>query len=167
MSGFDYFDGAEISEEVLVNLLGAPKETVSNGTYTVAMYKLNEVTIFTQSGDSHSHLSIMPEEFEMLDYFHDWEFGDVDPATGLAEFGLRPRLIEANADSDSVRIWKEYNYSVGTLGAPTDDFVRDEEHEIIVFDSLIEAQAWLDENDSGTYHLQYGEMGRPNYTLAE
>lgn len=62
-------------------------------------------------------------------------------------------------------IWKTYNYYAGTLYTPSDDFVRDEYDDVLVFDTVAEAGRWIDDAESSVYHLSHGEAGRPGYKV--
>lgn len=144
--------------------LPTPDHEVDNDTHTVAMYSLDSATIFVESGENDT-LGIFPPSTELKAYFADWDWGDVDPATGLAEFGLEPDLVRAEDGGTDVRLWVSYCYQAGTRGAPSDDFLRDSNREIVIFDSFEEANKWIEDECEQTYFLRHGEAGRPNYTI--
>lgn len=76
------------------------------------------------------------------------------------------QLDDAAADyDDDVAVWVTRCYSAGTLGVQTDGFLVDDDHDIMVFPNAAEAQAHIDELESGTYVLSHGEMDRPSYRI--
>jgi hypothetical protein len=88
----------------------------------------------------------------------------------LAAFGLEPELDEVEDDYDGpCRVWVEYCYYQGTLGAPLDGWITEDNDrgEIREFTTRDEAQEWIDEAESGTYYLAHGEAGRPTYTICK
>jgi hypothetical protein len=142
--------------------LPEPHASVSNGASTINMYHIGGATIFIESGVNDG-LGIWPANAEIQDYLNDWDFGDTDTATGLAEFGLEPSLDEADEGDTSVRIWKTHYYT-GT-NAPHDDFVRDADGDAVFFDTYEDATRWIKNNTAGTYYLQHGEVSPADYTI--
>lgn len=138
----------------------------SNGSSSVRMYQLEGATVFIESGDNDG-LGIYPPEASLRDYFDDWDFGDVERAIGMAEFGFDDEAEVADEADQNVRVWVQPNYYAGTLGAPTAHFARDEDYDDLVFDTVADAQAWIDEKDSGIYCTAHGEAGRPAYTIVK
>ena len=72
------------------------------------------------------------------------------------------------------RIIKTPSYYAGTLGAPSEGFVKkreidedSESHETAWFDTREEAQAVVDDLNSGTYYHSHGEAGRPTYEIVD
>ena len=67
-------------------------------------------------------------------------------------------------------------YSTGTCNAPQESMLTEMEKDrdgdswndgIAEWDTLLEAQKWIDEEIKGTYYLSHGEMGRPTYTIID
>lgn len=141
-----------------------PEQEVTNHINTVKRYEVQGATIFVESGDNDA-LGIWPAGARMYDYFTDWDFGDTDPATGLAQFGLYPNLDDAEAGDTNVRIWQTLSYCTDTLNAPHDDFARDAEGDIMIFDSYEDAERWIEDNNKGTYYLQHGEMDPADHKI--
>ncbi|MBK9496552.1 MAG: hypothetical protein IPO08_19010 [Xanthomonadales bacterium] len=125
------------------------------------------VWIYNDNGLS---LSVEEPHITLEDVLSRWDHA-IDLETTLAEWGLPPSLDEADEDDTDVRIWCAYNYYAGTLGAPNDGwaFPEDEAYFIspLTFDTYADAQAWIDERESGTYLLAHGEAGRPAYTICK
>ncbi|WP_439438033.1 hypothetical protein [Salinivibrio costicola] len=141
-----------------------PEQEVTNHISTVKMYEVNGATIFVESGENDA-LGIWPAGASMYDYFTAWDFGDTDPATGLAEFGLDPNLDDAKAGDTNVRIWQTLSYCADMINAPHDDFVRDAEGDIMVFTTYAEAERWIADDKKGAYYLQHGEMDPADHKI--
>ncbi|VAW77775.1 hypothetical protein MNBD_GAMMA12-3922 [hydrothermal vent metagenome] len=69
----------------------------------------------------------------------------------------------------AVKIWCEYNYFVGTiLARPAYRFLVDQDdYEHRIFDSVKDAQDWIDKQESETYLLSSGEASRPGFHIIE
>ncbi|VAW80787.1 hypothetical protein MNBD_GAMMA12-1154 [hydrothermal vent metagenome] len=92
----------------------------------------------------------------------------------LAEFELGHKAIDrlTIAKSDyvgTVKIWCEYNYFIGTiLTRPAYRFLVDQDdYEYEIFDSVKDAQDWIDKQESETYLLSNGEASRPEFYIIE
>jgi hypothetical protein len=58
------------------------------------------------------------------------------------------------------------NYYAGTINAPSASLAKDEDGEIIDFETREEAQEWIDKTeDYGTYYLSHGEADPPTHTI--
>lgn len=120
--------------------------------------------------DSGLALQVEEPHITLEDVLSRWDHG-IDLETTLAEWGLSPSLDEADEADTDVRIWCANNYYEGTLGAPSDGWVFPEDDAYfrspLTFDTYADAQAWIDERESGTYYLAHGEAGRPAYTICK
>lgn len=144
--------------------LPSPNESTEYAQSNISMYNLKGVTVFVQSGIDDA-LSIWPADAQMEDYFENWDFGDVDPATARAELGLDPRLEDAKDFDTDVRIWQSYDYFSGTINAPSDDFLRNASNEIMYFSTYIEAKKWIEDSTVDVYYLEHGEAGPVRYSI--
>jgi hypothetical protein len=120
---------------------------------------------------SNTCLTITDLSVDWQEYFRSWDWdlwGDYNSM--LSDFGIEPELDEVEDDYDGpCRVWVSYNYYQGTLGAPLDSWIVEDNDraEIREFSSREEAQEYIDEAESGTYYLAHGEAGRPTYTICK
>ena len=112
------------------------------------------------------------QEGEIAALIWDIDLGDYIESEPLQEDWIteakRARIMEVDDDYEGeCRIWVDYCYSAGTINAPKDDFLLDDDGDIMIFDSYDDAAEWIDDNTGGTYYLHHGEMGRPTYKIVE
>ena len=145
-------------------------DRIENGQSDLKRYHLTDtIDIIVESGANDS-LTLVDRSSTWHDYFNDWDFGDTPQSEGMAEFGLDATPDEADADATDVAIWCAYNYYQNTLNAPNDGYIRDTDtynRDIIIFKTVADAQAWIDDAESGTYYLNNNEAGCPTYTIVE
>ncbi len=143
---------------------------IDNGRSALKRYNLTDkIDLIIESGENDS-ITLIDHDATWDDFFDGWDFGDTPKCEGMAEFGLDATPDKADDDATDVAIWVAYNYYGGTLGAPVDGYIRDEdtyERDIVIFATVSDAQAWIDDAESGTYCLSHGEAGRPIYTIVE
>jgi hypothetical protein len=143
----------------------------SNERNHLRLYKLEEagVNVIVETGEN-DFVFIMPPTATIKDFLMDyWDFGDVDPYTGMAEFGFDAGPEDASPGDRDVRIWRRPCYYAGTLGAPRADYVREGTYWAYprVFSTYEEAQSWIDAAESGVYVTSHGEAGRPEYRIVK
>ena len=110
-----------------------------------------------------------------FEYFCGWEYdglGFDNQATFLSSIGfdgLDCLTIATDEDriNDVCAIWREENYYSTTLNAPTSDLLRDNEGDILKFDSYEEAKEYINDLEEPTYILSHGEAERPAFTIVE
>lgn len=113
-----------------------------------------------------------PCEIVLRDTVGQW---DGDANQNLALYAISVHPYKADTADTGVKIWIEFYYSGSTNGAPLDRYVRSNEvsrddnsfeaHDTHEFETYADAQAWVDEAQSGTYYLNHGEVDRPKYTI--
>lgn len=166
----DYADGVEISGEhieIHCDHLPYADNSISNGSSDLKRYQVDgSVWLIIETGDN-TALHFVDAGSTWSNFFKDWDFGDFPWHEGVACFGIDATPDEAADDATDVCIWVAYDYYSGTCNAPTDEYLRDDRGEIMVFATVVEAQAHIDELESGVYYTSHGEAGRPTYTICE
>lgn len=159
--------------------LPAPDGAESNGSSDVKVYTIEGCTVFVESGENDG-LHIYPAGTTVVDFLRDWDTGNMEWPEFIAGWGFDGTPDKADADATDVRIWCEPNYFAGTCNAPVGHYVDlaevsasgpygtlAESCEHARFATVADAQAWIDEQESGVYCTSHGEVGRPAYTICE
>lgn len=142
-------------------------DVATDGSTTVRAYAVGGFTVFLESGEMSCGLHLYPADTSIETLLREFERGDLDMAQHLASWGYDGTPDKAAADATDVRVWCEPCYYAGSLGAPIGHYVFDEQHDEIVFDTVEQAQAWIDCAEDGVYVLHNGEAGRPTYTICQ
>ena len=59
------------------------------------------------------------------------------------------------------------NYFQGTINAPQEGFLTDDDNDIIEFDTKEDAQKWINDVEEDVYCLDHGEASRPDYEIVD
>lgn len=176
------------SPEVRASLAGyeVDIEDYTDVTRVLGTYYFEGVKTFTDGGDSHYHQFIngdkalwvasgaidevifAPATLTLRDVLRDWDetyYGGMQEM--LTAWGLDPELEEVDEDyAEPCQAWKENNYYPGTLGAPVDGWVwNDQGDDVQTWPNAKAAYTWIEEQEEGVYALDHGEAGRPNYVV--
>jgi len=149
-----------------------PDDIISNGNITIKKFYLSDhLVIFFIDEPGYASAEIHSRPTKFADIMAGWYWGDgVSFADFLGEFGLdiMDAIDEADDDYDGkVNVAVEYCYYAGTYNAPHDGLVKDDNGEIITFDSYAAAKEWINQAEDGAYYLSHGEADRPNYKIVK
>lgn len=147
-------------------------EQITDGENTVTELAIGDAWLYVHESPYGSTITIYDSAQSWTEYFRGcWDYGDRSLEELMADFGLHADEALPTVDEDHegpVRIWRQWNYYVGSLGRPRDGYVHDDEsRDTLTWDSYAEAQAWIDGQESEPYILASGEAGRPEYTICE
>lgn len=105
------------------------------------------------------------EEGEQYDF---WDKIDSFELTGkLIAEAKAEQLEDMEEKEGACAIWVTPNYYENQLNAPVAHFALAENEEKLIFSKFQDAQAWIDEKESGRYYLSNGEAGRPDYRIVK
>ena len=136
----------------------------TNGDSEVKFYDLDDCRVFVESGPNDG-LHIYPPKFSVEKFIEEWDWQGLGKEEWLASWGFDVTPDDVDEDATDVRIWVRRFFYETTLGAPIDGYLVDENHDAMIFDTVANAQVWIDEADSETYYLSHGEYARPEYTI--
>lgn len=146
-------------------------ERATDGSTRIARFDgVDGVTVFLETGEMQNGLHIYPAGTCIKTLLREFDTCDLDMAQHLASWGFDGTPEAASEDATDVRIWCQPSYYVGTLGAPIGHYVYAQDsgdRDPLVFATCADAQAWIDEAESGAYYLSSGEAGRPAYTICD
>lgn len=160
---------AVLREEVDTIKMPRVGQAGSNGPEYYRWVASNGLAVWIYN-DNGLSLSVEEPHITLEDVLSRWDHA-IDLETTLAEWGLNPSLDLADTEDTNVRIWCAYNYYGGALRAPNDGWAFPEDtayfHSPLIFATYADAQAWIDERESGTYYRAHGEHSRPDYTICK
>ena len=143
-------------------------DSATDGSARVYRYDVPAATVFVEINEMYDALHIYPAGTSIKTLLREFETGDFDMAEHLASWGYDGTPEEADADAIDVRVWCEPCYYAGSLGSPIGHYVVDERRgDVLVFETVADAQEWIDAMETGVYVLSSGEAGRPAYTICE
>jgi len=129
--------------------------------------------------DQGSVVNVEIGPFDAISHMREYDTGDLDLAEYLSAGGLDglSTLVEAAEDhAGPCRIWVSYNYYNGTCGAPTDGYLRDDDGEIVEYETGAEAwKAKADRDDAPSEYdgilarnvLSHGQAGSDTWTVVQ
>jgi hypothetical protein len=103
-----------------------------------------------------------------LDHLSMWDLSSYNDSFLVlcAAFDLSPDVEPVADDATNVKIWVKWDFYESSQ-KPDCYLTPDDEWEPEIFENVADAQARIDELESGTYHLAHNEAGRPTYTIVE
>ena len=139
---------------------------VSRTGITINVFELPTVTIFAIRGAG-NHIDVSSPNISITDHLRRWD-SDCSYEELLVSFGLEEdadeTIEEADEDDTNVRIWCSYYYT-DKNSWPISGYETDEDRDHLVFATFAEAEAWINTETGGTYHLRCNEYARPSYTI--
>lgn len=178
-SAFDVFFARIEADEYAANAYNAIRDEVDGikcdlmGSDGAAAYYRwtapNKIAIWILA-DNGLSASTEAADTTLADMIERWDAPDGSDMHELrASWGLDPIIDPAAEEDTDVRIWIENNYYSGTINAPADGWLVDDDQswsrDPLIFATYSAAQHWIDEAESGIYYLSHGEAGRPAYTI--
>ena len=140
-------------------------ERATDGEAVVKQYSIDGAEVFLLRTPYERSLLIADPGTTVEQIVADFDTGDLDLPQHLASWGFDGTPDAADDGATNVRVWIEPCYYSGTIGAPIGHYVRDDQSDPIVFPTTADAQAYIDEQESGVYVLSNGEAGRPDFTI--
>ena len=166
----DYATGIVVVSSSFIadpDFLPEADDRATDGEAVVKRYTIDGAEVFLLTTPHEKGLFIADEGTttkQIVAGFHH----DVSLAEHLASWGFDGTPDEAQDTATNVRVWVEPCYYSGTIGAPIGHYAREDgQYDARVFATVAEAQAYIDEQESGVYVLGNGEAGRPTYTICE
>ena len=162
--------GWEGEDTDISSFLSHRASAISNGSEDVYFFISSCGVYYHQQNDHFTLYDHQPVSWQQ--YLKAWDYDDYgDFVSLLASFRLSAKDYLDEADENYIgecKVWTEYFYYDGTLSAPYDRWALDEEtHEPLFFSNYQAAQAWVEEQEGGTYYLSHGEYDPPIYTICK
>lgn len=98
----------------------------------------------------------------------------INPCTVLAAYHVKAQPTPANESDTDVSIWMEHHYQAPCWSAPYDRFIMSNEssanlfdwqNSVRLFNTVEQAQYWINEQLSKPYQLKPNELKRPTFTV--
>lgn len=85
-----------------------------------------------------------------------------DDRQTLAAYKLKPLSTKPSND---IVIWCEYNFVDDMLNTPSDDYVKDDVGDEMLFKTIKKAKEYISMLNLAPYNLSQGELKRPTYSI--
>ncbi|MBY5962102.1 hypothetical protein [Marinobacter nauticus] len=139
---------------------------MTDGYTRVDLYDIGDYFVFIQDGDNNI-VNIEPKNTTWIDYFSDW---DIEPQS-LEKFGIDINdildITDADESDTDVSVWCTHRFVADSYDSTPSDYVRDEDGDVIIFDTFADADEWIDEKIEGVYMLSNGEIAAPTYKVVK
>ena len=127
-----------------------PDEEASAGSYKSLRWDLGEGRSLYVDYDQGVPDCAAINAVGMAEHLQDWDWADDAASLGewMAQWGYEGLAYEQVAGEDyegPCRVWREPNYYQGTYDAPQAGYARDDEGDVLEFDTRAEAQAYCDD----------------------
>ena len=142
-------------------------DRATDGEGEVTQYTIDNAEVFLLVTPYEKGLFLADQGTRIKHIVADFEHGDLDHAQHLASWGFDGTPDAAADDATNVRVWVEPCYYAGTIGAPIGHYARDDQYNDLVFETVADAQSYIDDQESGVYVLSNGEASRPDYTICD
>jgi len=124
---------------------------------------------------------VVIESDSIKDFFYDnVNYDSFTPEEYLVTFGIAPTLdVAKKGDADSCRVWITHHYAAGNQQAPYDTWAKDDDRNVIEFESYATAQKWIKKakdsdrifrsksDPAGHYNYSHGELAPMDYTICK
>jgi hypothetical protein len=149
-------------------------ETEKNETYRVCRWELTNGRSLYVDLDGDIPLWASVHDGDMSSHLEAWHWNDLGYESlgeWMASWGYDGLHWEHVADEDyhgPCRVWEQHHYFVGTCGAPSDGYARDERGDVLEFASICEAQKYVDEcYDEDPIRLAHGQHASDTLTIVK